>query len=163
LSNNKHRAELLESIHHACRAFQNAADEVDEAVCGKIEINRTDLRCLDILERLGPMTAGELAAHSGLTTGATTTLIDRLERSGFAARSRDTGDRRKVLIDLTSRVRSMADEFYGGMAERWDALARQFSDDDLTAIVSFLEAARSINAEHAADLRRASVKPPSAA
>ncbi len=164
MSNDNQREELLEAIHHACRAFQNAADEVDEAVCLCVDINRTDLRCLDILERLGPLTAGELASKSGLTTGATTTLLDRLEHAGYATRTRDTVDRRKVLVDITPTVRGFAEEFYGRLAAEWDALAARFSNSDLATIVEFLEASRAINAGHAAQLRRDRAEaPPSSA
>ncbi|MFN8222790.1 MAG: MarR family transcriptional regulator [Gaiellales bacterium] len=164
MSKHKQRPELLERIHNACRAFRNGADQFDEVVCACVDINRTDLRCLDILERLGPLTAGELAAEAGLTTGATTTLIDRLERAGYARRTRDARDRRKVVVELTETVLAHAETFYGEMSERWDALARSFTNAELETIALFLEHAREINTAGADRLRRELLeKPPSAA
>jgi DNA-binding MarR family transcriptional regulator len=57
--------------------------------CQKLGINRTDLRCLNIVDNQGPMTAGRLAELSGLTTAAVTTVLDRLERAGYARRVRN--------------------------------------------------------------------------
>jgi DNA-binding MarR family transcriptional regulator len=80
------RQELIAQLFEEIRASQNATDVFDDAVCRKLGINRTDHRCIDILERHGPLTAGELAERLHLTTGAVTTVIDRLERKGFARR-----------------------------------------------------------------------------
>ncbi|HEX6673761.1 MAG TPA: MarR family transcriptional regulator [Actinomycetes bacterium] len=63
--------------------------------------NATDLYALSILELVGAMTSGELAARTGLTSGAATRLIDRLERRGHARRVADPADRRKVIIQPT--------------------------------------------------------------
>ena len=66
-------------------------------------LNRTDTRCLDIIERLDGVSAGRLASEAGLSTGAVTTVLDRLERAGYARRVPDPGDRRRVLVELTPR------------------------------------------------------------
>jgi DNA-binding MarR family transcriptional regulator len=57
-----------------------------------------DLKCAELLVRSGPMTAGQLARATGLTTGAITGIVDRLEQAGWARRSADPGDRRRVII-----------------------------------------------------------------
>jgi len=59
------------------------------------------IRFLDVLQEREPLTAGELAVEAGLTTGAVTTVLDRLERAGYALRVRDTHDRRRILVELT--------------------------------------------------------------
>jgi DNA-binding MarR family transcriptional regulator len=69
-----------------------------QLVARRLGISSTDLECLDVIALRGPVTAGELAAATGLTTGAVTGVIDRLEQSGFALRERDQDDRRKVLV-----------------------------------------------------------------
>jgi DNA-binding MarR family transcriptional regulator len=73
--------------------------------------------CLDIVDYAGPITAGDLAKQSGLTTGAVTAVLDRLERKGYVRRTRDTADRRRVLIEMTDEARQRAMEFYGPLAE----------------------------------------------
>ncbi|KJY30326.1 MarR family transcriptional regulator [Streptomyces sp. NRRL S-495] len=63
------------------------------------ELGATDLYALNILELAGAMTPGELSARTGLTTGPTTRLIDRLEQAGYVRRAPDPGDRRKVIVE----------------------------------------------------------------
>ena len=79
------------------RGLQRAVDRYDELVASQLGINRSDLRCLDLLHESGTMTAGQLAAGSGLTSGATTRMLDRLERAGYLRRRSDSGDRRRPL------------------------------------------------------------------
>ena len=67
------------------RAAQAPIDQLDDAACRALGINRTDGRCLDIIDREGPVPAGRLAEASGLTTAAVTAVIDRLEKAGYAA------------------------------------------------------------------------------
>ncbi|SDH01018.1 DNA-binding transcriptional regulator, MarR family [Lentzea fradiae] len=64
--------------------------------CG---LGGTDLYALNLLDLDGPMTPGELSARTGLTTGPTTRLIDRLEAAGFVRRTPSPGDRRKVIVE----------------------------------------------------------------
>jgi len=85
----------------------------DQAVAEAIGLNRTDMRCLDVIQREGPVPAGRLADETGLTTGAITTVLDRLERAGFARRTRDPADRRRVLVELAPEARSGAGDYYG--------------------------------------------------
>src|SRR3954447_9776369 len=84
------------------RASQSATDAVDHAVADQLGVNRTDMRILDLLSQLPDrrMTAGELAEKAVLSTAAITAAVDRLERKGYARRTRDTADRRRVFIEL---------------------------------------------------------------
>jgi DNA-binding MarR family transcriptional regulator len=102
----------LDRLVAAIRIFQTASDRMDEAFVALLGVNRTDGRCLDIVQRLGQITAGELAHHSGLTTGAVTAVIDRLEAAGYLRRVRDTVDRRKVFVELTALARDLAEIVY---------------------------------------------------
>src|ERR1700760_1624976 len=86
------RQRLLQELGGEIRANQRPTDVVDELLCQLLGINRTDARCLDILEQDGSMRAGELAKKSRLTTGAITAVIDRLERAGYARRVADPSD-----------------------------------------------------------------------
>ena len=137
----------------AVRENQNAVDEVDEAVCRRLGVNRTDGRCMDILERTGRMTAGQLAAASGLTTGAVTTVLDRLERAGYVSRIRDTVDRRRVLVELTHEARRHAWEAYGPLAEGGRTLVERFSDEELIHVRDFFRDGTAFLLEQAARIR----------
>ena len=68
------------------------------AVASRIGLSATEFEAMDIITRYQPMTAGKLAEYCGLTTGAITGLVDRLERAGFVKRERDSEDRRRVYI-----------------------------------------------------------------
>src|SRR4028118_2100776 len=70
----------------------------NQAVADRLGMNPTDLQCLNILSETGPVAAGQLAQETGLTTGAVTGVIDRLERAGYAWRERDPKDKRRVIV-----------------------------------------------------------------
>ena len=107
-----HQATLLAMID-AQRVSQNAADMMDEAVHTLMGVNRTDGRCIDIVHRRGRITAGDLGREAGLTSGAVTALLDRMERAGYLHRVRDTGDRRKVFVEPTPILNTLAEAIYG--------------------------------------------------
>src|SRR6266849_3407784 len=114
MSSRKRR--LFDELMVEFRSSQNATDRFDQAVADTLGLNRTDMRCIDILEREGRLTAGRLADRTGLTSGAVTTVIDRLEAAGYARRVRDTGDRRRVYVEITEGARQRAGAFYQGHA-----------------------------------------------
>jgi DNA-binding MarR family transcriptional regulator len=140
---NTERQVLIAEVGTAVQAYQRATDGFDDAVGRLLGLNPTDLRCLDWLTS-GPMTAGELAKATGLSSAATTTLIDRLEDKGYVARERDGIDRRKVEIRLTSEAETRLGELYGPLATEGGRLLEPFSDDELAKIHTFLEQATSL-------------------
>ena len=147
------RQELEAELGAAVRQFQRATDEVDEIVTRLLGINRTDARCLDVLDEHGRMTAGELAARSGLTSGAITGVLDRLERAGYVQRTRDDADRRRVLVETTEKAQAATGRYYGPLAAAGAPLIAEISDADLAAFVRFLRAANEMTLGHAAALR----------
>ena len=148
------RLELYAELGGEVRANQRATDVVDDLVCDLLGINRTDARCLDILEQDGSMSAGDLAQASRLTTGAITAVIDRLERAGYARRVSDPSDRRRVLVEATDKAFETANEL---MAEPMRALylplASRYSDDDLRLIIEFTREGRELQERHSEWLR----------
>ncbi|NUP67561.1 MAG: MarR family transcriptional regulator [Nonomuraea sp.] len=76
-------------------------------------LNTTDYYALNLLDLSGPLTSGELAVRTGLTTGATTRLIDRLEKGGFVRRAPDPGDRRKVIVEAVAAPEGLDDVLLG--------------------------------------------------
>src|SRR5690349_24865620 len=83
------RTELLRQLEEALRKVSAQSVLLSDTVARLVGLHSTDLECLDLLYLSGPATAGRLSAHTGLTTGATTAVIDRLERSGWVRRTRD--------------------------------------------------------------------------
>ena len=131
----------------AVREEQVANEIVDEHVVEFLGINRTDGRCLDIVERHGRMTAGALAEESGLTTGAVTALVDRLERAGYLRRARDTADRRKVFIELTPLMTTITEKLFYNMEEMFQGMMERLTPREVEAITFFLRAGSYINSQ----------------
>ncbi len=147
------RAALEREVVNSVRASQLASDLIDESVCAHLGINPTDGRGLDILERRQPMAAGELAEAMALSTGAVTTLLDRLEAAGYARRVRDTRDRRRVLVELTPKSERVATDLYGPLAQDVAILMAGFTEAELVRIRDFLEAGTDLSRRHAARIR----------
>lgn len=149
------REQLITDITRAVSEFQDATDDVDEAGSALLGINRTDLRCLGVLSRGGAMTAGTLASEVGLSTGATTTAIDRLASHGYVERVRDDRDRRRITIALTATANALIEEVWGPIGKESHELLRRRSRAELGAIHDFLLEGTKFQAEHAARIRRA--------
>jgi DNA-binding MarR family transcriptional regulator len=155
------REELIRELVLEIRGSQTETDALDQAAADYMGINRTDLRCLDILDRHEkPITAGMLAEQSGLTTGAVTTVIDRLERAGLARRSQDPADRRRVLVGPTPEAKRLAAELYGGLVEESGPLFDRYGDDELRLLIGFLRAGREMNRRQAERIRTLAERDP---
>jgi DNA-binding MarR family transcriptional regulator len=135
---NEKRKRSLEELPQALRAFLHASDAFDEALASVLGLNPTDVRCVNLLDEYGTMTAGALAGVAGLSTGAVTFLLDRLESAGFVRRLRDAQDRRRVLVELVPIARTRIAELHAGLAETWRASAQRLSSSDLESIIDFL-------------------------
>jgi DNA-binding MarR family transcriptional regulator len=147
------RALALQRLVEAVRAAQSASDVMDEAFVNFVGINRTDGRCLDVVDQRGRITAGDLAREVGLTTGAVTAVVDRMEAAGLMRRGSDPEDRRKVVIELTPDAKSLAAEVYGPLADSARPYLEALSDQQVLTLIGFFETGRRINLEHAAAIR----------
>ncbi|MBF6077940.1 MarR family transcriptional regulator [Nocardia beijingensis] len=113
------RAELDVALTVAAQRSATDAVMMHQAVADRLGLHVTDLRCLNLLRLGGPATAGELAARTGLTTGAVTRMIDRLLKAGYVHREHDEQDRRRVIVSV---VDAKIDE----LAPHYEILAREF-------------------------------------
>jgi DNA-binding MarR family transcriptional regulator len=148
------RQRLYQELGDEIRASQRATDVVDDLICQLLGINRTDARCLDILEQQGSMSAGELAHASRLTTGAITAVIDRLERGGYVRRVPDPSDRRRVLVEPTPHAFETANELMvEPMRALYEPMAGRYSDEQLRLFIDFTRMGREIQERHAEWLR----------
>ena len=148
------RAATEAALDRALRETSAQTVLFSQAVADQAGINSTDLETLDILARNGPMTAGRLAELTGLTTGAITGLVDRLERRGYARREPHPSDRRSIIVQplIDNAERDLAPS-YTGMAQAMGELMSRYSDADLAVIADFLTRAAAITAEQIARLR----------
>jgi DNA-binding MarR family transcriptional regulator len=152
-SRQNRRLHLLSQIGNLSRVNQGATNIFDERVGQFLGVNETDRRCLDIIERLGRMSAGQLANHSGLTTGAVTAVIDRLEAAGYVTRVRDPLDRRKIWVEVTAHFSQLVQTIFGVYDLIGPVMMRHFTQSQLEGIVAFLRMGTKINQELAAGLK----------
>ena len=138
------RDALIDDVSVELAELRRSGDQLDEAVALQFGLNRTDLRCLGILDRRGRVTAGELADESGLTPGAITTVLDRLERGGYANRVADPADRRRVLVVSTVATRQIGARVHGEVELAARALLEEREDGELTVIRDYLRGTRGV-------------------
>ena len=151
--NRRTKQELADLIGDQFRINQNRSGLFDEIANAHLGINQTDNRCLDVLTRLGPITAGELAREAGLTTGGVTSVVDRLERAGYARRVRDQEDRRRVVIEVEPEFFERAMVFWGPMKEAWDAQAAKLTYEQLEFLLQFMTDSNALGAEQIERIR----------
>jgi DNA-binding MarR family transcriptional regulator len=147
------RTSLLSQLDGALRKVSAQSVLLSDTVARLVGLNSTDLECLDLLYLSGPATAGRLATHTGLTTGATTAVIDRLERSGYVRRTRDDADRRRVLVEALPAGIKRIEPLYRSLAQAMDALHARYDDRQLTLVMEYLTQAADLGAAHVASLQ----------
>ena len=136
------REELFAAVNVAMREVSGLGVMYSQAVAAKLGVGSTDLECLDYIVTRGPITAGSLAQVTGLTTGAITGMIDRLERAGFAAREADPTDRRKVLVKALPAVEKRAGPLFEPMGRAAAAALSRYSNEELALLLRFLDDCR---------------------
>jgi len=127
-----------------------------QAMAERLGLSVTDYKCLDFLlraERDGPMTAGDLARASGLTSGAITGVIDRLERAGFVLREANPDDRRQVRIRPRFERVSTYEPLFAPFAKAVGAALAEYDERDLAVISGFMRRMIEILKEQTARLR----------
>lgn len=135
------RRDLLNRLWNLGRQMSTQTVFLHQAIAQSFGLNATDTKCMDLIMQGpgGKVTAGWLSEMSGLTTGAITHILDRLEKRGFVERLRDTQDRRKVLV----RVRPASIEplvpRYEAVGKAYMDLVEQYNDKDLQLICEYLE------------------------
>jgi DNA-binding MarR family transcriptional regulator len=138
------RAELLQRLAMAGRASSVATVMFHTAVAARQGLSASEEKALDLLERSGPLTAGELARQSGLAPASVTGLVNRLEQKGFARRIQNPSDRRSILVEVdTERLYARVAPLFADWTRALEELYAGYSDEQLEVILHFLtEAAR---------------------
>jgi DNA-binding MarR family transcriptional regulator len=150
----KRKKELINELVFEFRISGNQDSAFDNLAAERLGVNRTDLHCLNIIENSGGLTAGELAAEAGLTTGAVTGVIDRLERAGYARRTQDRADRRRVKVEVTPAFYKRAERIWAPIKADWEStLSGRFTAEELERVIEFLRATNEIAARHLERLR----------
>ena len=130
--------ELVEGL----RALAGSTLLFHQAIADKLALQPSDHKCAELLAAAGPLTAGELAERTGLTTGAITGLIDRLEAAGIAERRRDADDRRKVFVVPNPAFAERIGALFEPLARATSALLSQYNAEQLALVRDFVSQAR---------------------
>lgn len=147
-------AELAEALTEAGRALSTAEILFHRAVAESVDLSPGDHKYLDVLMQHGSMSAGQLAELTGLTTGAVTGIIDRLERAGLVRRAQDPEDRRKVIVHLREdEARRKIGPAFAGLAEAMEKLNARYSEEELDVILDYMTRCANILREQTQALR----------
>ena len=135
------RARMEGEFLLAMRRTGSTLQLLGQLAAERIGVNATDLNCLNLVALAGPrepVTAGELARQTGLTTASITGVLDRLEEGGFVRRERDPKDRRRVNVNLNpGPALAEIGPTFGPLVMAWRAAAASYSDEDLRLLVEF--------------------------
>jgi len=147
------RDETMAALNRAMREVSGQGVIYSQAVADRVGLAARDLECLDLVVLGGAVTAGDLARATGLTTGAITGVIDRLESAGVARRENDPTDRRKVLVRAQPAVEERIAPLFEPMARAaWSVMAA-YDDGQLALVLDFLNRAYLAGSEATAALR----------
>ncbi len=146
------RSELVEQIRRAFGRNSLANGLMSQAVAERLGLNLTDFSTMIMLGDRGPMAASQIAEATGLSTGAVTGVIDRLERGGWVVRESDPDDRRRVVVRAAMERKAEVDELYRPLVEAGEARMAGASEEKLEFMVGFLNGTAELFEQHAARL-----------
>ena len=132
------RTQLLADLDVAFRTGSAQSVIFSQAAADRLGIASSDMECFDLLSLHGPMTAGRLAELTGLTTGAITGVVDRLERGGYARRERDQNDRRRVIVHPVLERQAEAMPVFEPLATGTRVVLDRYSDAELALLLDVL-------------------------
>ena len=148
----RQRMELHRAVRQSMRDLAVQLSLLTHQIGGRLDLKGTDLDCLDLIDRYGPIGPGALARRTGLHPATMTGIIDRLERGGWIARERDPNDRRAITVQLVrTRGREIL-RLFGGMNTALTQICAGYTDDELAVIADFVRRTAEAATEAAAEL-----------
>ena len=145
-----------EEAHRAGRELSARSVMFYTLVAERLGLSVSDLRAWDLLVGLGPLSAREFADLTGLTPGAVTGLVDRLEKAGAVKRTPDPHDRRKVIITVLSELRTgNASVYFDSFQAALGRLYKRYSDDEIRMIHRYSIEVADLLQQEALRLRKA--------
>ena len=131
------REEIIEAITKKFREMSTETIMFHQAVADVLGLYITDHKCLDLLYRFGAMPAGKLTELTGLTTGAVTGIIDRLEEAAYVRRTNDPKDRRRTIVEpiRNKKLERKIEVIFSPLHERMYKLLSSYSDSELAFLL----------------------------
>ncbi|MGH8929136.1 MAG: MarR family winged helix-turn-helix transcriptional regulator [Egibacteraceae bacterium] len=121
-----------------------------QAVANRLGLSLSDFKCLTALGESGQATAGEIARRTGLTTGAVTRMIDRLERAGWVRREQDRHDRRRVIVRPVPDRQAEVEPLVHGLLKGWAEALADYPDNQIAMVLELFQRMRKVVREEAA-------------
>jgi DNA-binding MarR family transcriptional regulator len=134
------REEIIQAIIEKRREMSTETIMFHQAVADELGLHITDHKCLDLIRYYGAMPAGRLAELTGLTTGAVTGIIDRLEKARYVRRANDPKDRRRTIVEPTrnKKLERKIEMIFTPFHERMHKLLTSYSDSELAFLLDVL-------------------------
>jgi DNA-binding MarR family transcriptional regulator len=133
-SNSEARRRLIKQTRLVGRELGAHSTIFNAVIAERLKLSLSDLRAWDLLLLHGPLSHGKFARMIGLSGGAVTALVDRLERAGAVRRHVDPNDRRRMIITVVASLREGSQrQVFEALGVRIDAVLDQFSDQELAA------------------------------
>lgn len=133
------RQRNLYQAHQAMRSMYAAQESMTDVTAELLGINKTDHRCLDIIQRAGRISAGQLAEAANLSSGAITTAIDRLERVKLVRRVPDANDRRRILLEMDPEGALRGWAVFEPIVHASLSFFDAYSDEELELLTAFMQ------------------------
>lgn len=151
------RARSLADLARALRELNRLGVSLYKAAAARLGLTDTDVQVLDILQSGGPATAGQLAELTGLTTGAITGMLNRLEQAGLVRRERDPEDGRRIIVRLVPEQEKLRElgALFADLAGAWTDSAAQYDEGQLAMLLAFLTDGNALARQELARLRAA--------
>lgn len=142
------REQVIQAINEKFKEMSTETIMFHQAVADVLGLHITDHKCLDFIYQYGAMPAGRLAELTGLTTGAVTGVIDRLEKAGYVRRASDPKDRRRTIVEPTrnKKLERKLEGIFAPLGERMSKLMSSYSDGELAFLLDILT--RALNESH---------------
>lgn len=149
------RSELLDSLEKGFRDVSTAGVMLHQTVAERLGLHITDHKCMGMLCELGSLSAGRLAELTGLTTGAITSVLNRLERHGYARRARNPKDKRIINVEAlnVAEFNERMEGLLGPLRKRMRVLSSKYSAEEMAVIDDFIKSAVAISRAETARLR----------
>ena len=153
-SKKRSRRELLNRLRDLGRKISTQTVFLHQAIAQSVGLNATDTKCIDLIlsHPHGSVTAGGLSGMTGLTTGAITHILDRLEKRQFIERVRDTRDRRKIFIRVRLESLEPLAPKYEEIGRAYMSLAARYADKELQLICDYMESASEVSKRELANM-----------